>query len=151
VVIVPVAEDGRVLVLRQFRHPVRMWVCELPRGSAHEGEAPADAARRELQEELGSDVAEIRPLGRVVNDSGQLAGIPHLFVVRVVVRGVPAREPGEAIDKVFRYRFTELRAACERGDIVDSFTLAAVLRVAPHFEGDAFAWREDRAPHDPIR
>ena len=111
----------------------------------------ADAARRELHEELGCDTREIWPLGRVVNDSGQLVGIPHLFVARVAERGTPEREEGEAIGGVCRYRFTALRAACERGEIVDSFTLVAVLRAAPHFDGDTFAWQAPLAPHDPIR
>jgi ADP-ribose pyrophosphatase len=151
VVIVPIAEDGCILLVRQFRHPVRMWMRELPRGSGTAGETPADAARRELREELGCDVRELRPLGRVVNDSGQLAGIPYLFAARVTEGGAADRETGEAIDRVDRWRFTALREACARGDIVDSFTLAAVLRVAPHFDGDRFAWRDALAPHDPIR
>jgi 8-oxo-dGTP pyrophosphatase MutT (NUDIX family) len=151
VVIVPVAEDGHVLLVRQFRHPVRMWLRELPRGSARAGEPAADAARRELREELGCEVQQIWPLGRVVNDSGQLSGIPYLFVARVAEGATPARESGEAIDRVLRYRFTALRAACERGDVVDSFTLAAVLRAAPHFDGDDFVWRDGLAPRDPIR
>ena len=151
VVVAPVADDERLLLVRQFRHPVRMWLRELPRGAADEGEEPAAAARRELQEELGCEARELWPLGRVVNDSGQLVGIPHLFVARVTERGSPDREAGESIDRVYRYTFTELRRACERGEILDSFTLVAVLRLAPHFDGDRFAWRAEAAPGDPVR
>jgi ADP-ribose pyrophosphatase len=151
VVIVPIAPDDRVLLVRQFRHPVRMWLRELPRGAGTEGEAPEDGARRELREELGCDARELFPLGRVVTDSGQLTGIPHLFAARVVEDAAPEREEGEAIDRVYRMRFTELAEACARGEVVDAFTLAAVLRVAPHFDGDRFAWRADAAPRDPLR
>ena len=151
VVIAPVAGDDRILLVRQFRHPVRMWLRELPRGAGNAGEAPADAARRELREELGCDAREILPLGRVVNDSGQLVGVPHLFAARVAEGGEPQREEGESIDRVLRYSFTDLRRACERGEILDSFTLVAVLRLGPHFDGDRFAWRADAAPVDPVR
>jgi ADP-ribose pyrophosphatase len=151
VVIVPVGEGDEVLLVRQFRHPVRMWIRELPRGGVKAGEAPADAARRELREELGCETRELWSLGRITNDSGQVVGIPYLFVARVVEGGEPARESGETIDSVCRYRFTALLRACERGEIVDSFTLATMLRLAPHFDGDRFAWRADAAPTDPIR
>jgi ADP-ribose pyrophosphatase len=151
VVIVPVTENDDVLLVRQFRHPVRMWIRELPRGGVNAGEAPADAARRELHEELGCETRALWPLGRIANDSGQVVGIPYLFVARVARGGEPERETGEAIDGIHAYRFTALRRACERGEIVDSFTLAAMLRAAPHFDGDRFAWRDDAAPTDPIR
>ena len=151
VVIAPIAADGRILLIRQFRHPVRMWLRELPRGAAERGEEPADAARRELKEEVGCDTEAVYPLGRVVIDSGQLVGIPHLFAARVVEGGEPEREETESIDRVLRYSYPELRRACERGEIVDSFTLVAVLRLAPHFDGDRFAWRDDAAPADPVR
>lgn len=65
--------------------------------------------------------------------------------------GAPDREESESIDRVYRYRYTDLKRACERGEILDSFTLAAVLRLGPHFDGDRFAWRETAAPHDPVR
>jgi ADP-ribose pyrophosphatase len=151
VVIVPVASDDRILLIRQFRHPVRMWLRELPRGAGTEGEPPEDGARRELKEELGCEAREVYPLGRVVNDSGQVAGVPHLFVARVREGGAPEREETESIDRVYRYSYAELAHACETGEIVDSFTLAAVVRLRPHFADDRFRWRPELAPRDPLR
>ena len=83
------------------------------------------------------------PLGRICTDSGQLEGVPHLFAARVIRAGPPQREPGEAIDRVFSYRFTDLLRACRSGRIIDSMTLATVLRLEPHFDGDRFAFRPD--------
>ena len=150
VVIAPVAADDRILLVRQFRHPVRMWLRELPRGAANAGEPPAEAARRELAEEVGGEVRELYALGRLATDSGQATGLPHLFVARVAEGGPPHREAGEAIDRVVRCPFGELRRRCQHGEIVDSFTLAAVLRLEPHFDGDRFAWRADAAPRDTV-
>lgn len=145
-VVLAVNERDEVILVRQFRHPVRMWLRELPRGAGAAGERPEDTARRELSEETGATLLESWPLGRIVNDSGQFEGYPHLVLARVH-EGAPAHpEAAEAIDRLVRYRFTELRAACERGEIVDSFTLCAVLRAGPHFDGDALAYRADRAP-----
>ena len=143
VVVAPLTHDDRILLVRQFRHPVRMWLRELPRGSRERGETPAAAAGREVREELGYEVERLYPLGRVAPDSGQLATLPFLLAARV--RPAAAREPEEeeAIDEVIAYRYRELRAACERGEVLDGLTLAAVLRLAPHFEGDRFAYRPD--------
>ncbi len=141
VVVAPVARDDRVLLVRQFRHPVRMWMRELPRGGRKEDEDPAEAARRELREELGCEAEAIHPLGRLTTDSGQQTGYPHLFVARVGEPGRNEPDETESIDRVFRYTFSELREACQRGRIVDSFTLAAVVRLEPHFDGDRFVYR----------
>ena len=140
VVVVPIAHDDRILLVRQFRHPVRMWLRELPRGAGETGEAPEESTARELREEIGGTVEALYPLGRVAPDSGQLTTIPYLFAARV--RRDAGREPEEteAIDRIVAYRYSELRAACERGEILDGLTLAAVLRLAPHFDGDRFAF-----------
>src|SRR5215212_5064522 len=141
VVAVPITPDDRILLVRQFRHPVRMWLRELPRGAREEGEPPADATARELREEIGCEVEATYPLGRVATDSGQQTGYPYLFAARVRETGDREPEKTEAIDRVFRYSFTELKRACQRGAIVDTFTLAAVTRLEPHFDGDRFAYR----------
>jgi ADP-ribose pyrophosphatase len=53
VVLVPVPEPGKVILVRQYRYPVNAFLWELPAGSVDEGESPEEAARRECHEELG--------------------------------------------------------------------------------------------------
>ena len=53
VVIVPVAEDGRVILIRQYRASVDRELWELPAGSVNPGESPEEAAARECEEEIG--------------------------------------------------------------------------------------------------
>ena len=146
VVIVPITADDRIVLVRQFRHPVRMWTRELPRGGRSEKETPEEAASRELREEIGAELRSVHPLGRITTDSGQQTGYPYLLAARVDETRRPEPEDSEVIDRFFRYSFSELRAACQRGEIVDSFTLAAVLRLEPHFDGDRFAYDERLAP-----
>lgn len=143
VIIVPITDDDRIILIRQFRHPVRMWIRELPRGASEEGESPEAAARRELHEEIGAKATEIFPLGRVVTDSGQQVGQPHLVAARVRESGDADPEDSESIDARFRYSYPELVAACERGEIIDSFTLAAVVRLRPHFASGRFVYVRD--------
>lgn len=146
VIAVPILPDDRIILVRQFRHPVRMWLRELPRGGRERGERVEEAAARELREEVGCETMHTYPLGRITTDSGQQTGYPHLVAVRVAEPTEREPEDTEAIDRLFRYPFGELHDACQRGRIVDSFTLAAVLRLEPHFEGDRFVYRPERAP-----
>ncbi|MDB4908537.1 MAG: ADP-ribose pyrophosphatase [Gemmatimonadetes bacterium] len=146
VAIVPIDDEDRILVERSFRHPPRMWVLEIPRGGREDGESVRDAAARELREELGYEMAGLFPLGRLLTDSGQLASRPNLVAVRLGARVPTEREPGETIDRVMRYSYPDLATACENGEIEDSFTLAATVRMRPHFQGDRFSWDPARAP-----
>jgi ADP-ribose pyrophosphatase len=52
VVIVPIPQPGHVILIRQFRYPVRRWLWELPAGSVDQGETPEAAAKRECHEEI---------------------------------------------------------------------------------------------------
>lgn len=146
VVVAPITRDGRILLIRQFRHPIRMWMRELPRGARNRGESPASTVARELREEIGYEPEETYPLGRIANDSGQLAGFPFLYAARVRDVGESEPESTEAIDETLSYSFSELKQACQRGDIIDSFTLCAVVRLEPHFVNDRFAYRREAAP-----
>jgi ADP-ribose pyrophosphatase len=53
VVLVPVPEPGKVILIRQYRYAVNASLWELPAGSVDEGESPEDAAKRECHEEIG--------------------------------------------------------------------------------------------------
>ena len=64
VCIVPLLDDGRVIVERQFRYPVNEVITEIPAGKRDSrSEAPEAAARRELREETGITARELIPLG----------------------------------------------------------------------------------------
>jgi ADP-ribose pyrophosphatase len=136
VVIAPIDEQGRVILIRQFRHAARMWLRELPRGSRERGESVEDAARREVKEEIGYKIVDLTPLGRVAADGALLETVPHLVAARVHRSGSPRREDTETIDRIIPYAFSDLVAACRRGDIIDGYTLAAVLRLQPLFSSD---------------
>jgi 8-oxo-dGTP pyrophosphatase MutT (NUDIX family) len=149
VVVAPITADDHILLVRQFRHPARMWLRELPRGGRERGETPEDAVARELREETGREVETVYPLGRVAVDSGQLGSVPHLFAARVRDGGAPEQEETEAIDRILAYRFSELLRACQSGEVIDGPTLATVLRLAPHFADDRFRYHPEVVRADP--
>lgn len=61
--IVPVLEDGRVVLINQYRHPIEAWCWELPAGGIPDGQDPESIARRELKEEIGGQAAALTFLG----------------------------------------------------------------------------------------
>jgi ADP-ribose pyrophosphatase len=139
VAVAPVDGQGRLLLVRQFRHPVRRWMLECPRGGRDAGETPEQAAARELREEVGAETTAFVPLGRVAPDSGQLGTVVWLLAARARRDGPRHPEATEAIDRVVPMPYAALRAACERGEILDGLTLALVLRLAPYARGEALA------------
>lgn len=72
-------EDGRVAMLRQYKHGPRRVCLTFPGGAIEAGELPVDAARRELMEEMGCLAQEIEDLGAFVTNANQGCNTAHLF------------------------------------------------------------------------
>jgi ADP-ribose pyrophosphatase len=127
VVILPLHDDGRVELVRQYRYPLDAAILELPAGKLDPGEEPIDCAGRELAEETGWKAAEIHELGSFFTTPGFSDEVIHAFV------GTPlepapdvSQDPDEAIDNV-TMTVEEALAACRDGAIQDSKTLATIL------------------------
>ncbi|GAA1543911.1 hypothetical protein GCM10009730_61220 [Streptomyces albidochromogenes] len=127
--VLPLLTDGRVVLLRHFRHADRGWHWEIPRGFGDPGENGAGTAARELQEELGLHVVNLTYLGAVSPDTGLRAGTDHLYLARIdtaqltdsPTRG--AREEG--IDRYLAVSQGELRSMVAGQQISDAYTLSA--------------------------
>ena len=123
-------EDGRVLVERYFRHPLRRWTLELPRGGWEPGETLEGTAARELLEETGYSCARTEPLGRVAPDTGLTDYTVALFLLRGCKAGTGGTEKEESL-KVELKPWAEVLALARDGTIEDSISLAAILRAEP--------------------
>jgi ADP-ribose pyrophosphatase len=88
--IVPLLEDGRVVMVRQYRHAVGGVLLEIPAGKLDTGESPEDTARRELAEEVGLKAGEMLKLAEFYNSPGYSDEYFHLFLAREL-----SPEPGE--------------------------------------------------------
>ena len=82
VCMVPVTQDGMVLMVRQYRHPLGEAILEIPGGFVDPGEDPTRAARRELLEETGYAFEHIELLGKTAANPGLLNNFTHLFLAR---------------------------------------------------------------------
>ena len=80
VCVICVDTDGRVLVAAQYNPPSRRVIGEFPGGGMEPGEAPPDAARRELMEEVGLYPHRLRAIGAFLPDNRRSAARQHVFV-----------------------------------------------------------------------
>ena len=131
VVILAVDDEERVLCLRQYRHPARMRMFELPAGLLDvAGEEPQVAAARELVEEAGLEATDWTPLVTAYSSPGISSEQIHYLLARGLSRAdrgdfVAAHE--EADMETVWVPFAELLAACLDGRVQDAPVLIAVL------------------------
>ena len=125
VVIVPVVVgDGppRLVLVREFRVPVGDWVYALPAGLAEGDESPEDVARRELREETGLEVVEVRQVSPPVYSSAGLTDESAVMVfvtAKAVEGGVPAHDAHEEIE-ILQLDYDALVALCDSGARFDA-------------------------------
>jgi ADP-ribose pyrophosphatase len=99
VAIVPVTDEGNVLLIRQFRPPVNGYVIEFPAGLNDKGDTLAEAARRELLEETGYVSEDMIPLVEGPMSSGASREILTVFLARgLSFKGIGERDETEDIE-----------------------------------------------------
>jgi ADP-ribose pyrophosphatase len=124
---VPVANDGRLLLVKQWRHPAAKVLTELPAGTLEAGEEPRLCAERELQEEAGFKPTTLTSLGGFFSAPGFCTEYLHLFVAEGLVE---SRLPGDIDEHIELYPVTldEALALIEDGSICDAKSVAGILR-----------------------
>ncbi len=128
--LVPLLDDGRVLLVRQYRASVGRVLLEIPAGTRDPGEEDWEAiAQRELQEEVGMRAGRLERLGTIYPSPGFLREEVILFLARDLTPSRRAMDEDERIEVVP----LPLAEAVERvlaGEIVDAKTCAALLWTA---------------------
>lgn len=129
VAIVPVLDDGRVLMVRQYRLPAARELLELPAGSLDHGEDPEAAAQRELQEETGYRAASLTRLCGFWVAPGYCTEYIHVFVARGLSESRLDADEDEAIE-VEAVPLERLLSAIGDGAIEDAKTMCGLLAYA---------------------
>ncbi len=125
VAVLPRLPDGRILLLRHFRHATRRWHLEAPRGGIEAGADADSTARTELIEEIGATVTRLVPLGAVHGATGLLGLAVRLYYADIESIGTPALNEG--ITGSLAVGVPELLRLVGAGEITDGFTLACIL------------------------
>lgn len=126
---VALTDDGCVLLTRQYRHPVRRIIWDLPAGSMRRGEDPAAAARRELEEETGYRAGELVRLAYFNQFPGSMNVGTHLFLARGLTWVGQRLDPGEELE-VVAMPFDQALELVLSGELLDGSLMLGVLLVA---------------------
>ena len=139
VVIAPMTPEGKLVLVRQERIPVRMTLWELPAGQIDEEEADdprvaSETAKRELREETGYELAagvELIALGYFFTSQGFTDEHNHLFLAKGVVpsKAGASHEEGEGITDCREFSLEEFRRMVAGNEIVNANTLSMYARL----------------------
>jgi uncharacterized protein len=127
VFVAAVTDEDELLLVRQYRHPVRDWTIEVPAGSIREGESSRDAAARELREETGGAAAEWYHLTTFYSSSAHLSLRSDAWLaLGVEVVGEPVEEEWEDVT-VVRMPLDEAVTRARAGGFTEGQTALTIL------------------------
>lgn len=125
--IVPIFEDGRTLLVRQFRFPPRRTFLEVPAGKLDEpNEDPADVAARELEEETGWKAERFEPIGAAYPCIGYSNEQIHVFAAYGMHRGEQDLADGEFVE-VVPMDLDDAVEKARHGELNDMKTVTALV------------------------
>lgn len=120
------AEDGKILLVKQFRYAYGKEMYEIPAGRLNEGEDPSFAAKRELEEETGL-VCDMSPFLTLYPSPGYTDEVTYVFLAQNSTRSRQKLDLGEFL--TFEFIPAErVVKMIESGEICDAKTVAAVYK-----------------------
>jgi ADP-ribose pyrophosphatase len=139
VVIVPLLDDGRVVVERQYRYPVGRVMVEFPAGKLDAGEDPLVCGQRELLEETGYSAREWARAGEMHLAIAYSTEVLHIYFARGLQQGERQLDEGEFLD-VFAATPAQLLDWSRSGELTDAKSLSCLLWLQNLLSG---AWALD--------
>ncbi|CAA7619997.1 NTP pyrophosphohydrolase including oxidative damage repair enzyme [Candidatus Terasakiella magnetica] len=115
--------EGDIIAIRIYRHPLRRWLLEIPRGTVEPGDSLEDTVRKEVSEEIGGTVTRLVHLGGTVSDSSLSSGGVELFYAELSQIGGP--DPSEGIGALIRISPADFMDKVCAGEFTDSHGIAA--------------------------
>jgi ADP-ribose pyrophosphatase len=134
VMVVPMLDDGRLVMERQHRYPMGRVMLEFPAGKIDPGEPPFDCARRELAEETGYTAREWARAGVLHNAIAYSTEGIEIWFARGLVRGDAQLDAEEFLEIVIHSE-AELDTLCGRGEVTDAKTLIGLQWLQKSHQG----------------
>lgn len=125
-VILPVLNDGRLVLIRQYRHALKRIFWEVPAGKRDPNEEPLQTAHRELKEETGYQAKNMHLMTVIHPVIGYADEEMFLYVATDLIHGEKKLDPGEHLE-VYELTPQEVWNLIEKGEITDVKTLIAIF------------------------
>jgi ADP-ribose pyrophosphatase len=133
-VVIPLLDNGDVILETQFRYPVGREMIEFPAGKLDPNEDPLICALRELREETGYTASEWAYAGCMHLAIAYSTEVIHIYFARGLVLGERDLDEGEFLD-VFTAPAQQLIAWCADGTVTDAKTVTCALHLQQFLEG----------------
>lgn len=128
VAVVPILDDNKVVLVKQFRYPIGKQLLEIPAGKFDfKDEDPLECAKRELKEETGFDAKDYLYLGYIHTTPGFSNEVIHLYLARDLESGQSNPDEDEIIDVEIE-DFNTVLQKCISGEITDAKTIAGIFK-----------------------
>lgn len=124
--VLPFLPDGRVVLIRQYRHAAGGFIVEVPAGKLDRGEPPERCAEREIEEETGWRAGQLVPLGSILTTPGFTDEVIWLYEAHALSRGDQALESDEVLETM-EVPFEQAVAMVRGGEITDAKSVASIL------------------------
>ncbi|MBS0152214.1 MAG: NUDIX hydrolase [Nitrospira sp.] len=126
--VVPVKDDGTVVLIRQFRHAAGGFIYEIPAGKLAPGEDPLQCASRELEEEVGYRASSFELLSSIFTAPGFADEVIHVYRATGLTKGRQQLDRDEVLD-VIEMPLSEAITKIEDGTIRDAKTIVGLQAV----------------------
>ncbi|MBB6216649.1 ADP-ribose pyrophosphatase [Anaerosolibacter carboniphilus] len=127
-VVVPITDEGKIIMVKQFRKPVEDFLIEVPAGKLDKGEEPLLCAHRELKEETGYSSGNMQHLFTFFSSPGFANETMHLFIARDLTVGEAIPDEDEYIE-IESYELNQLIHMIFNGQIKDAKSIIAIFAV----------------------
>ncbi|HEU24117.1 MAG: ADP-ribose pyrophosphatase [Mesoaciditoga sp.] len=125
--VIVLLDDGRIVLERQFRYPIREILWEIPAGKLDKDEDPFECAKRELLEETGISALKWQKLGYIYTTPGFSDEKIHLYFASGISNGNKHLDEDEFIEIKY-FKVEEVEEMIMKNEITDSKTIAAFFR-----------------------
>jgi ADP-ribose pyrophosphatase len=126
--VVPLKEDGKVILIRQFRHAAGGFIYEIPAGKLHQGEDPTVCAARELEEEVGHRAGRLDLLSSIFTAPGFTDEVIHIYKATELTPGRQQLDRDEVLE-VIEMPLQEAIRMIETGAIRDAKSIVGLQAV----------------------
>ncbi|MDX2251651.1 MAG: NUDIX hydrolase [Nitrospira sp.] len=126
--VVPVKDDGTVVLIKQFRHAAGGFIYEIPAGKLHPGEDPLHCASRELEEEVGYRASSFELLSSIFTAPGFADEVIHVYQATGLTKGRQQLDRDEVLD-VIEMPLAEAVGKIADGTIRDAKTIVGLQAV----------------------
>lgn len=126
--VVPLKDDGRVVLIRQFRHAAGGFIYEIPAGKLHPGEDPTVCARRELEEEIGYRADTLALLSSIFTAPGFTDEVIHIYKATGLSVGRQQLDRDEVLE-VVEMSLPEAIRMIKNGEIRDAKSIVGLQTV----------------------